>query len=220
MPRIWFKMASRMGLMLLAALPVGCTHFDPVGGSALVGSGLGAATGAVIGHQSGNTGAGALLGATAGAIGGALVGETKQARYERDAAFAYADSQRYQAAANSVTNSDVIYMTQNGLSEEVIINAIHTRGGRFDTSPTALTTLHTSGVSNTVIGAMQTADVPPAPVYSPPPVPPRRSRVVVVEQAPPPIVFGIGSSHCYHHCAPRRRRCRPRSGLFIHGHFD
>lgn len=219
MPRIWFKMGSRIGLLVLAALPVGCTHFDPVGGNALVGSGLGAATGAVIGHQSGNTGAGALLGATAGAIGGALVGEAKQARYERDAALAYADAQSYQAAANAVTNSDVIYMTQNGLSEDVIINAIHTRGGQFDTSPTALTTLHTSGVSNNVIATMQNAGAPP-PVYTPAPIPPRRPSVVVVEQAPPPVVFGIGPSRCYHHCGPPRRRYRPHSGIVIHGHFD
>lgn len=219
MPRIWFKFGPRMGLLLLAALPMGCTHFDPVGGSALVGSGLGAATGAVIGHQSGNAGAGALIGATAGALGGALVGETKQARLERDAAFAYADAQAYQAASNAVTNSDVIYMTQNGLSEDVIINAIHTRGGRFDTSPAALTTLHTSGVSNRVISAMQTAGAPS--VYSPPPIPPRRPSVVIVEEPPPPIIFGrFGPSHCHHPCGPPRRRFRPRSGIFIHGHFD
>ncbi len=224
MPRIGLKFCPRIGLVLLAILPTGCTQFDPVTRNTLGGSGLGAATGAIIGHQSGNAGTGALIGATAGAIGGALVGNAQQARSDRDAAYAYAAQTAaqpvpvYPANASAITNTDVIFMTQNGLSDDVIINSIRSRGGQFDTNPHALTSLKASGVSNTVISVLQnyeTSAVQPV-SYVPPPVPPRTNIVVVEPVRPRPIIIERrrGYFDHHHHCAPRRK-----PGLYIHGSF-
>jgi len=37
-----------------------------------------------------------------------------------------------QMVATALTNSDVIKMAQNGVGDDVIVNAIRTRGGAFD----------------------------------------------------------------------------------------
>ncbi len=57
--------------LLLAAVAVGCTTTQKGG---LLGGGIGAGTGAIIGHQSGHAGEGALIGAGLGAVTGAIVG--------------------------------------------------------------------------------------------------------------------------------------------------
>jgi hypothetical protein len=67
-------------------------------------------------------------------------------------------------------------MVRSGLSPEVIINSIHSRGGRFDTTPDAIVQLKANGVSDYLIQVMQTtpppsASVPPPVAYGPPPGP-------------------------------------------------
>ena len=218
MPRMRQPLAPKLGLIFLTILPLGCAQFDPVTNSTLVGSGLGTTAGAIIGHQSGSAGKGALIGAAAGALGGALVGDANQARAERDAAYDLAFSQKYQAAQGAVTNTDVIYMAQNGLSDEVILNAIHTRGGRFDTSPHSLISLKSAGVSESVIGAMQTAGSAPPLSYVPPPPPPPASILVVEPPRPRPIFLGHFDD-CHHHRFRHPRRHRQGSSISIHGHF-
>jgi hypothetical protein len=64
-----------LGLMVLAGSAMflsGCRN--DAGTFAAIGTGLGAATGAIIGHQSGHGGEGALIGAGAGALGGYILG--------------------------------------------------------------------------------------------------------------------------------------------------
>jgi len=56
----------------------GCTSTEK---GAVVGGGLGAGTGAIIGHQSGHTAAGALIGAAVGGLGGALIGHQMETKY-------------------------------------------------------------------------------------------------------------------------------------------
>ena len=58
-----------LALMLFAT---GCTTTQK---GAVVGSAVGAGTGAIIGHQAGSSGRGALIGAGVGALTGALVGD-------------------------------------------------------------------------------------------------------------------------------------------------
>ena len=136
---------------------VGCSTLDHTTKDALIGSGLGAATGAIIGHQSGNRGAGAALGAVTGVIAGSLVGNAKDAREERDAAYAYAHQveQEQRAAQLAITNNHVIGMACSGAGDAVIMNAIRSRGGRFDVSPEAIVQLKQNGVSDAVIYLMQ-----------------------------------------------------------------
>jgi hypothetical protein len=57
--------------------------------------------------------------------------------------------------ARAITNREVVDMAQNRVSDEVICNAIRTRGGRFNTTPESIVTLKNSGVSDRVIEAMQ-----------------------------------------------------------------
>ena len=64
------KTISVLLIFALAAL-TGCTTTQK---GTVVGGAVGAGTGAIIGHQSGNAGTGALIGGAAGAIGGALIG--------------------------------------------------------------------------------------------------------------------------------------------------
>lgn len=57
--------------LLLSAVAVSCTTTQE---GAVLGGGIGAGTGAIIGHQSGDAGEGALIGAGIGAITGAIIG--------------------------------------------------------------------------------------------------------------------------------------------------
>jgi len=61
-------------LLGVAILGSAC-NTTPVQEGAVIGGMLGAATGAIVGHQSGKQGEGALIGAGLGALAGALVGD-------------------------------------------------------------------------------------------------------------------------------------------------
>lgn len=201
------------GLGVLTVGPLfgaGCAAPSHASNGAALGTGLGALTGAVIGSQSGHAGGGALIGAAAGALTGGLIGDSMDAREERDAAVAqaqYAQSQSY-AASQSLSTSDVVTMTRNGVSDDVIMNSLRTRGCRFDGSPDTIIYLKQQGVSDRVITAMQSAYQVPvsAPVVAPPPV--------VYAPAPPPVVvygpvygprryWGPPHYHHHHHGHPR-----------------
>jgi len=76
------QMKKTLSLMVCATflLSTGCTTVQR---GALAGSALGAGTGAIIGHQSGETGPGALLGAGVGALLGALTSDLVEDHNER-----------------------------------------------------------------------------------------------------------------------------------------
>lgn len=191
---------SRWGMAvgLLAIVAQGCATANHTETGALVGTSLGALAGGIIGHQTGHTGTGAVLGAGAGMLTGAALGSAEDAREERDAAIRQAQYAEYQRNAQPpLTNADLIYMTQNGLGDQVIINAVRSRGGEFQLDPASLVQLKQSGVSDTVLAAIQTAGrsqpiVPTTHVVTAP-----SPRVVVVHPAPPPpttsIHFGVGT---------------------------
>lgn len=198
------RINSLMVLSMAALGAGGCAGMNHADQGALTGGTIGALAGGIIGHQSGNTGAGAVLGAGAGLLGGALVGDAQDAREERDWALDQVRQAEFQQMASEppLSNADLIYMSQNGLSEEVIRNSIDARGGHFDLAPGALVQLKQSGVSDGVIahiqrhGGRRLTSVP---------VPRSTTRVVYVEPAyvPPPvgwsIQFGPGY-HGHHHC--------------------
>jgi uncharacterized membrane protein YebE (DUF533 family) len=78
----WWKSAIiATTIVSMLALP-GC-ETTPAQEGAVIGGGLGAATGAIVGNQSGNAGEGALIGAGVGAITGALVGDHVRKKRER-----------------------------------------------------------------------------------------------------------------------------------------
>ncbi len=186
-------------LAVLGLALAGCQNMNNTQTGAAVGGGLGAVTGAIIGEASGHAGGGALIGAAAGALAGGLVGNAEDKREERDAAVAQAEYEhaQTQALAQAVTINDVVTMTHSGVGDDVIINAVRTRGCRWDSSPNAVIYLKQQGVSDRVITTMQNTGLRPAPVgVVPPPVvygPPPPGGVVIVRPGyyrPRPYWYG------------------------------
>lgn len=145
-----------LGLASLLAV-TGCSNMNHTQKGAALGAAGGAGLGAVIGHQFGATGAGALIGGLGGTAVGALAGNSKDESEKRDR---QAQQAAYQAQSRvreqrAITNRDVCDMVQEGVSDNLIINSIQTRGSRFDTSPSAIIALQQRGVSNAVISVMQ-----------------------------------------------------------------
>jgi hypothetical protein len=85
-----------------------------------------------------------------------------------------------------MTNADVIQMVKSKLPESVVVQAIQSHPGKFDTSTQALIALHKAGVTEMEMNAMMgksgaTANLPGAPSNSPQPSnagpPPSKSRM-------------------------------------------
>jgi outer membrane lipoprotein SlyB len=165
---------------------------------AVVGGGLGAVTGALVGGKD-HRGGGALIGAGVGALTGGLIGNAADAADQRAAATgtAVVAQANAQVAAMAVTNFDLVEMTRAGIGEDVIISTIRSRGGRFDLSPNGLIALKQNGVSDRVVMAAQSstpgAFVPAAApaIIGPPPV--------MYVQPAPVVRFYSGPSWGYHH---------------------
>ncbi len=177
------------GAVLAALLACGCSNLSHTENGALIGGGLGAATGALIGKATGHTAGGALIGAGVGALSSGLVGNAVEKSEQKAEAKAVAQAQ----AQAQLSMGEVIQMVQNHISDEVIINQIRTRGTVFYLSAQDIVMLKQNGVSDRVIAEMQdTATRVPRRVYSAAPV---VQPVYVVEPAPPPPVVRFGYTH-------------------------
>ena len=203
------------GLLALAALaspaaaqqyyyqPPPSYYQNDTAAGAVVGGGLGAVTGALVGGKD-HRGGGALIGAGVGALTGGLIGNSVDKADQRAAATgtAVAAQANAQVAAQAVTNFDLVEMTRAGVSEDVIISTIRSRGGRFDLSPNGLIALKQSGVGDRVVMAAQTsAPAPFAPAMAPAVIGPPPAIYV---QPAPVVHFYSGPSwgyrhHFYHH---------------------
>jgi hypothetical protein len=160
-------------------------HNDTASGTFLGGA-MGAITGAIIGGKH-HAGQDALIGAGVGAVTGNLIGRSKDANDERRAAqgAAAVGQMNQQAMALAVTDNDLVQMTRAGISEDVIISTMRSRGTRIDLSPQSLIALRQQGVSDRVVMAAQqmgagSGYAPGAPAYGP---------TVVSEIPPPPAVI-------------------------------
>jgi hypothetical protein len=69
-----------LGLVLAGLIIAGCAT-TPTQKGALLGGGIGAGTGAIIGHQKGKTAKGALIGGAAGAAIGGLLGDASAIKF-------------------------------------------------------------------------------------------------------------------------------------------
>lgn len=192
----------RLGLVSLLLLS-GCHQMTHTEAGALTGAGIGTAAGAVVGHQNDHLAEGALVGAAAGALTGGAIGN---AHDERDRAIAQASyhSSSTTTAREPLTNGDLVRMAQSGLNDQVIINAIHDLGGRFDLSAEGLIALRAGGVSDTVIAAIQQAARPPSTV-----VLPTTSHTYVVVPHSPGIGLGVSIVPRTITVAPRPYRVFP-----------
>lgn len=142
----------------------------------LVGGGLGALAGGIIGHQLGYRNAGALIGAAAGGLTGAGVGKEMDIHEERDAAIRYSEhlEQAIVSESKGLTNYDLARLTASGASDDVIITAVRSHGGNFDLTPDGLIQLKALGVSDRVILAVQQSSAAPPQLMTVPPAAPAR----------------------------------------------
>src|ERR1051325_1444044 len=168
---------------------------DRTGTGALVGSGAGAALGAIIGGGHGRGAEGALIGAAAGAIAGGVIGNSmdreERARRRAQAPQTYARIDQGQP----LVVADVKAMAAAGLADEVIITQIRATHTVYHLSAVDIIDLKNAGVSQRVIEFMiNTASGSAAPagtavvVAEPPPPPPVETLVV----APGPGYVWIG----------------------------
>jgi outer membrane lipoprotein SlyB len=182
-------------------------HNDTASGT-IVGGALGAVSGAIIGGKK-DRGEGALIGAGVGALTGNLLGRSKDRADERDAAIgtAVAAQANQQAAALAVTNFDLVNMTRAGVSDEVIISTMRSRGAQLDLSPQGLISLKQSGVNDRVLMAAQDMNRRPAYIYGP--TPPVVARVV-----PSTVIVTPAPRHYYWHRPHYHHRYR--GGMYYH----
>ena len=147
--------------ILVSLTQMGCQTASNRDKGALIGSGLGAAAGAIIGNQVGERDKGALIGGALGAVTGGIAGDNQDKLEERDHAIAQAHHQHAmrRAEIRAMSNQDVLDMKAQQIDDEIILDTIRDRGGRFDTSPQAISTLATNGVSNSVIREMRNNNI-------------------------------------------------------------
>jgi outer membrane lipoprotein SlyB len=163
-------------------LACGCSSMSNTEAGAGTGGLIGAGTGALIGSATGHTGAGALIGAGVGALSGGLIGHSVDESEKKAAVQA--------AAANApgpLGITDVAQMTQNHVTDDVIITQIRATGSVFHLSSTDTIWLKQQGVSDAVVQEMlASANRVPRRVYAP----------VVYEgyyvAPPPPVSVGVG----------------------------
>ncbi len=158
------------------------------------GGAFGSIIGALLGGKK-NRGEGALIGAGVGALTGNLLGRSKDQQDERwaaNGALIAAQANR-QAAAQAVTNFDLIRLTQAGVGEDVIISTLRARGTRLDLSPTGLISLKQSGVSDGVLIAAQQLNRGPGAI------PLRATTTILTEPAPPAVIVTPHPYWMYHH---------------------
>lgn len=155
-----FRSLALMATLVWACPPLLLGQYQARDGAA-VGGTAGAIIGGIIGHQNDETPEGAIIGGVVGAVAGGLIGNARDQQQARERYYQnQLAQQRYQMeqmARPPVTVNDVITMTRNGLSEQVIINYLNANGVPRQLTVSEIIGLHQQGVSENVIAAMQRA---------------------------------------------------------------
>lgn len=139
----------------LVALTVFLTSCEnKTASGALIGGGIGAGSGALIGNATGHAGAGALIGAGVGALAGGIIGnalEDKDRKSMEDKA-----PKTLKKIDNGETLSvyDIKQMVNAGINDKVIISQIEATKSRFHLTSSDIIDLKNAGVSQNVIDAM------------------------------------------------------------------
>jgi uncharacterized membrane protein len=200
------RLSSAFLLSLLVISNLGCAGQGP---KEAEGTAFGALTGAMLGAAVADD---PLAGAAIGGLGGAVVGNAigegqdyndrrNQAAFERKVNYAQREATR-----NAVSMDDVIIMTRQGVSPDIIAAQVRSQGVTRKVTSADLITLTNAGVSGNVISAMQSA--------SP------RAQVNIIQHQPAPTVV----EHVYHepYCHPgsrvihHRHARRPQSSFGFH----
>jgi hypothetical protein len=175
------------GLIVPVLFTCGCSSMSNTEQGAGLGGLIGGGTGAIIGNATGHTGAGALIGAGVGALSGGLIGHAvDESEQKTDAKIAAASA----TPQGPMGLTDVVYLAQQHVSDDVIITQIRTTRSVFQLSANDTVWLKQQGVSDPVIQEMlATASryyrrvYTPVAAYPPP---------VYVVEPPPPVAVGFG----------------------------
>ena len=179
-----------------AILMVGCEtpegYPNRTGTGALLGGGIGAASGAIIGGR--HAGAGALIGGALGAVTGGLIGQSMdqeaQARLRAQAPQTYVRIDQGQPLGLP----DIEALARAGVSDDVIITQINSTHTAYRLSAADIIQLHNAGVSERVIeymiNASGTAGAQPIAVVTPPPPAPPEDAVVLPSPGPTYVWVG------------------------------
>jgi hypothetical protein len=157
----------------------------------LGGGAIGAGTGAIIGSATGHAGAGAAIGTAVGAVSGGLIGnEIDENKKKTDAQIAAVQAQQAVPAAGPLSLESVAQMSQQGISDSVIISQIRSTRSIYNLTPEQIAWLKQQNVSDPVVMEMQAtaSRVYPARVYGRAYYQP---DVVYVAPPPPPVGFGV-----------------------------
>ena len=149
--------------------------------SGAVGGGLfGGALGTIVGLATHHPLAGAAIGAAAGAGTGALIGNSEDRAQVRAATAAQQQAAAIAAANPPMTVYDVAKMSQQHISDSIIIQQMRYTNSVYSLSPDDITWLKQQGVSDMVVMEMQSRRALMAPPGQP------------VYVGPPPPVVGLG----------------------------
>ena len=174
------------------------------------GGASGSLIGAAIGSNEGKSGEGALIGGIIGAAAGGILGnQVDKANELRGYHYQQRQAQQYQRRiSQAVSLSQVVQMSQSGLSDSVIANQIRQNGVASLPTSEDLIWLKQNGVSDHVLSALQNANrasapnmAPGVPTYSSPRV--YHERIIV---HPAPVY------HVPHFHAPPGYYYPPRVG--------
>lgn len=136
-----------MSLLLVGFLLVGCA--TKTGSGALAGTAIGVVTGGIIGG-----GSGAMIGGAVGALGGGLVGAALD---DQDRKIMEKTSPRTidrMDRSEPLTISDIIKLSQGGVSDETILRYIRSTNTTYNLSQAQIRRLQQGGVSQRVINYM------------------------------------------------------------------
>lgn len=161
------------GVLLLTC---GCTGMENTDRGMATGGILGGILGLGVGAVTHHPLAGAAIGAGAGALAGGAIGHAEDKAETRAAAQAA-------AAHPPLSLEDVARMSQQRVSDAIIINEIRTTNSFYSLNADHILWLKQMGVSDYVIAEMQSR----TPVYGP-----RYPREVVVVEPAPPVAVGVG----------------------------
>lgn len=134
-------------LTLISLVTVGCSSKKGTG--ALIGGAVGAGTGALI-HK----GPGAIVGGAIGIVGGALIGASLDDQDRKVMERTSPRTVERMDRAEPLTISDVIRLSQGGVTDETIVRYIQGTRTSYNLSQAQVQRLQNAGVSQRVINYM------------------------------------------------------------------
>ncbi len=174
-------MRNKRTLLSAALVPAlvicGCAG-DNTERGAVAGGVIGTAAGAIVGCAAHAPVAGALMGGATGAIVGGAAGHAEDKAEQRAAA------QAAYARQTALPIDQIVSMTQNHMSDVLIINQIRSSGAVYHLTGNDVVWLKGQGVSDAVVSEMQATAQRYPPAYYP------AQRVYVAE--PAPVAVGVG----------------------------